>query len=116
MNHYQAEVFLSTEKLWKNPETGAFEGTDPDTHEEHGIVEIVKAPTLGLLKAKLQNRFFDFEKPIGADVQIFEGLLEIVCESDTHKDEIDHYSIVIFKVELTPIDLSNEPLFEGVAR
>lgn len=36
--YYEASIYLTTEELWLNPKTGAYEGCDPDTFQDCGVV------------------------------------------------------------------------------
>lgn len=122
--YFEAVVALSTENLWKNPETGEYEGCDPDSYQDHGVVLTLQDPTLEGLKKKIEQHYFDLEKPVGADVQIFDGALEIQYQGEhdyrTPKDEqipfIETARIVILKVEEEYLDLANEPLFSKISR
>lgn len=106
--YYKAYISLATEQMDD-------EGCIPETYQDFGVVETIQAPTLQELKEKISKQFFNLEKPIGADVQIFDSAIEISCEDDS-KPQINNYRITISKVEETYIDLSNEGLFKGVAR
>ncbi len=125
---YKAYISISIENLWRNPETGKFEGCDPDTHQECGVTEL-KAQTLEELKNKISSQFFDLDKPIGADVQIFDGRIKISYEGEHDinysipKDKrpeqipfIETASISIVRVEETEIDLANESIFSKIER
>jgi hypothetical protein len=82
------------------------------------------APTLEELKSKIEREYFSLDKPIGADVQIFDGRLEIQYQGEydyrTPKEEqipfIETVSIFISKVEETNVDLEIDPIFKNVAR
>lgn len=122
--YFKAVVALSTENLEKNPETGKYEGCDPDSYQDHGVVLTLQDPTLEGLKEKIAQHYFDLEKPVGADVQIFDGALEIQYQGEhdyrTPKDEqipfIETARIVFLKVEEEYLDLANEPLFSKISR
>lgn len=122
--YFKAYIAISTENLWKNFETGEYEGCDPDSYQDHGIVRELKDATLEGLKKKIEREFFNLEKPIGADVQIFDGVIEIQYEGEhdyrTPKAEqipfIETARITIAKVEETNLDLMNEPLFQKISR
>jgi hypothetical protein len=115
---------MATEDLWFNPETGHYEGCDPDTYQNHGVIRELTAPTLEELKSKIEREYFSLDKPLGADVQIFDGRLEIQYQGEhdyrTPKEEqipfIETVSIFISKVEETMVDLESESIFKNVAR
>lgn len=121
--YFKAYISMSTENLWKN-DLGEYEGCDPDTYQDHGIIAELQAPTLLELKAKIEKSYFNLDKPIGADVQIFDGRIEIQYQGEhdyrTPKSEqipfIETVSIVISSVDETYLDLANESIFKGVAR
>lgn len=116
--YFKAYVSLSTENL----------DTDgsclPDTYQDHGVVRDFTAPTLEELKKKIEKEYFNLEKPIGADVQIFDGRIDIqyIGEHDyrTPKSEqipfIETTSIYISKIEETYLDLANEEIFSKISR
>lgn len=122
--YFKAYISVATEKLWMNPETGSYEGCDPDTYQDQGVVRSITAPTLAELKAKIEREYFNLEKPIGADVQIFDGRIEIQYQGEhdyrTPKAEqipfIETTSIVISKVDETYLDLANEDIFSKISR
>lgn len=122
--YFKASISVSTENLWLNPETGTYEGSDPDTYQDHGITRELTAPTLKELKSKIECEYFSLDKPIGADVQIFDGRIEIQYSGEhdyrTPKEEqipfIETVYIYISKVEETEIDLEREELFKNVSR
>ncbi len=122
--YFKAYVSISTESLWMNPETKAYEGCDPDTYQDLGVVREIKDSTLEGLKAKISKEFFNLENPIGADVQIFDGAIEIQYqgEHDYRTPEADQIPfietarITISKVEETYLDLANEPTFSKISR
>lgn len=124
MAYYKAYIQISTVQYLKNTETGEFEGCDPDSYQDHGVVQTIQAPSLEELKQKISREFFNLEKPVGADVQIFDGSIEIQYEGEhdyrTPKSEqvpfIETARIVISKVEETYLDLSNEDLFKNIDR
>lgn len=118
---FKAEIYMSIEELELNSE-GVYEGCNPDSHQDFGIIRELNAPTLAELKAKIEREYFDFAKPIGADVQIFDGRIEISYEGEhdyrTPKEEqipfIATVSIYITKVEVESVDLNNEELFKNI--
>lgn len=110
---YKAYIHTSFER-YEYDETGMCEGVDPDSRIELGITE-KSAPTLEELKSKIEHEYFNLEKPIGADVQVFDGAIEISFETDDGKG-IENARIIIAKVEETYIDIASEPIFKGVAR
>lgn len=122
--YFKASISISTVNLWFNPETGAYEGCDPDTYQYYGIARELTAPTLKELKVKIEREYFSLDKPIGADVQIFDGRIEIQYEGEydyrTPKEDripfIETASVYISKVEEISIDLETEDLFKGVSR
>jgi hypothetical protein len=122
--YFKAYIAISTENLWRDPETGEYEGCDPDTFQDHGIVRELTDSTLEGLKNKIKREFFDLEKPIGADIQIFDGAIEIQYQGEhdyrTPKAEqipfIETARIVISKIEETYLDLANETIFKNVSR
>ena len=122
--YYMAYISKSIENLWKNPETGEYEGCDPDTYQDFGIVETIQAVDLANLKGKIEERYFNLENPIGADVQIFDGRIEIQYQGEhdyrtPKKDQIpfiETVSIVISKIDETYIDIANEPIFSKIER
>lgn len=122
--YFKASISISTENFWLNPETGDYEGCDPDTYQEHGIIRELTAPTLKELKVKIEREYFSLDKPIGADVQIFDGRIEIQYEGEhdyrmPREDRIpfiETVSVYISKVEEIPIDLETEEIFKGVSR
>jgi len=122
--YFKAYLSLTTEQLWLNPETNAYEGCDPDTFQDHGTIRELTAPTLQALKNKIEKEYFDLEKPIGADVQIFDGAIEIQYQGEhdyrTPKAEqipfIETVRITISQVEETYLDLANETIFKNISR
>lgn len=122
--YFKAYISVATENLWKNPETNEYEGCDPDTYQDHGIIRELTAPTLAELKTKIEHESFNLEKPIGADVQIFDGRIEIQYQGEhdyrTPKDEqipfIETMSIAISKIDETYLDLVNEEIFSKLSR
>lgn len=122
--YFKAYIAISTENLWKNPETNEYEGCDPDSYQDHGIVQTFQAVTLEELKNKIQKEFFNLEKPVGADVQIFDGAIEIQYQGEhdyrTPKAEripfIETARIVISKIDETYLDLANETIFKNISR
>jgi len=122
--YFKATVAISTENLWKNPETNEYEGCDPDSYQDHGIIRELTDSTLEGLKKKIEKEFFNLEKPIGAAVQIYDGSIEIQYQGEhdyrTPKSEqipfIETARIVISKVDETYLDLSNEELFKNISR
>jgi len=89
-----------------------------------GAVYSLQAPTLAELKTKISSEYFNLDKPIGADVQLYDGAIEICFdgEHDYRKsmDERDHtpfletIRITISQVDETYLDLSNDPLFKNI--
>lgn len=122
--YYKASITVSTENLWLNPKTNEYEGCDPDTFQDCGVVREITASTLVELKQKIEREYFNLEKPVGADVQIFDGRIEIQYEGEhdyrTPKAEripfIETTSIYISKVNEESIDLENEELFKNIPR
>lgn len=122
--YFKAYIAISTENLWKNPETNEYEGCDPDSYQDHGIIREIQASTLEELKNNIQKEFFNLEKPIGADVQIFDGAIEIQYQGEhdyrTPKAEqipfIETARIVISKIDETYLDLANETIFKNISR
>lgn len=122
--YFKAYIHMTTEQLWKDPKTGEYEGCDPDTFQDHGQVGTLQAPTLEELKTKIEKQYFNLEKPIGADVQIFDGRIEIQYQGEhdyrTPKDEqvpfIETVSIIISSVDETYLDLANESIFSKIER
>lgn len=122
--YFKAYIAISTENLWKNPKTNEYEGCDPDSFQDHGIIREIQASTLEELKNKVEKEFFNLEKPIGADVQIFDGAIEIQYQGEhdyrTPKAEqipfIETARIVISKVDETYLDLANETIFKNISR
>jgi hypothetical protein len=120
--YFKAYIAISTEQLWLNTETNAYEGTDPDTYQDHGVIETLRATTLDDLKNKISRQFFDLDKPIGADVQIFENRIEMSYQGENDyrlpkKEQIpfiENLTIIIVKIEETEIDLSTETLFKKI--
>ena len=115
--YFKAELYLSTEKMALDGD-----GLDPDSWQDIGLIGILQAPTLAELKKQIESEYFSLEKPIGADVQIFDGAIEINYEGEHHystpkAEQIPFFEtvrIIITQVEETTIDLSNEPLFSKV--
>jgi len=122
--YFKAYISVSTEQLEINIETNQYEGCNPDTYQDHGIIRELTAPTLVELKAKIESEYFNLEKPVGADVQIFDGRIEIQYQGEhdyrTPKNEqtpfIEITSIIISKVDETYLDLSNEEIFSKISR
>ena len=121
---FKAYISVSTEQLWKNPKTNEYEGCDTDSYQDLGIIRELTATTLEDLKNKIQKEYFNLEKPVGADVQIFDGRIEIQYQGEhdyrTPKAEqipfIETTSIVISKIDETYLDLANEKLFSKISR
>lgn len=116
--YYKASISVSTEQLDS-------EGScNPDTYQDHGQVRELTAASLKELKQKIEREYFNLENPIGADVQIFDGRIEIQYAGEhdyrTPKAEqvpfIETTSIVISKVDETYLDLASEPLFSKISR
>lgn len=122
--YYKAYISLATESLWLNPKTKEYEGCDPDTYQDHGIVRELTAPSLEELKKKIEKEYFSLDNPIGADVQIFDGRIEISSQGEhdyrTPEAEqipfIENFSIVISKIDETYLDLANEDIFSKISR
>lgn len=122
--YFKAYVALSTENLWLNPETNEYEGCDPDTFQDHGIVFTFQDSTLEGLKKQIEKHFFNLDKPIGADVQIFDGAIEIQYQGEhdyrTPKAEqipfIETARIVISKIDEAYLDLASETIFKNISR
>lgn len=122
--YYKASICLSTENLWLNPETNAYEGCDPDTYTDHGQIKELTAPTLNGLRTRIEKEYFKLLRPIGACVHIFENRIEIQCEGEhdyrvPKEDQIpfiETTSIYITQVKETEVDLSNEAVFADVDR
>lgn len=120
--YYEAEIYLSVELMTQNKK-GEWELGGTDYHD-HGLVETLTAPTVSKLIEKIEKRYFSLIKPIGADVQIYDGALEISYEGEhdyrTPKKEqtpfIETVRIVISKVEKEILDLAKLKEFKGVAR
>lgn len=91
-------------------------------HEQE--LEAIQAPTLAKLKEKISKRYFDLDKPIGADVQIFDNRIEISYEGEhdyrtSKKDQFlffETVSIYIAQVEETEVNLASEKLFSKIPR
>lgn len=115
--YYKAYISISTEQMDN-------EGCIPETYQDHGVVATIQKPTLEELISEISKQYFNLERPIGADVQIFDGSLEIQYEGEhdyrTPKAEqipfIETARITISKVDETYLDLSLEPAFSKVAR
>ena len=117
--YYKASICLSTKALWLNPETNTYEGCDPETYQNHGQIREIAAPTLNELRTKIEREYFKLSKPIGADVQIFDNIIEIQYEGEhdyrtPKKDRIpfiETTSIYITRVIETEVDLGKESVF-----
>lgn len=114
--YFKAMLAISTQQLELNPKTGKYEGSNPDTHEDHGVFETVTATTLEELVAKLKKRY-DLK-----DAELFEGVIQLsyMGEHDhrTPKEErvpfIEDLSIHFSRVEETPVtDVELKKLFKG---
>lgn len=122
--YYEAYIFISTVLLWLNPDTGDYEGCDPDSYQDHGTIDTIRAPSLAELKAAIERRYFSLDNPIGADVQIFENRIEIQYQGEhdyrTPKAEripfIETATITIAKITTEEVDLSSEMVFAKVPR
>lgn len=116
--YYKATVSITTEQI--DPDGGC----NPDSFQDHGIVQTFEKPTLEALKAEIEKHYFSLSNPIGADVQIFDGAIEIQYGGEHHystpKAEqipfIETARIVISRVEETYLDLASEPLFSSINR
>lgn len=106
--YYKAYISLATEQMDD-------EGCIPETYQDFGVIDTIQAPTLAGIKIAIEKRYFNLEKPIGANVQVFDGALEISYESDFAR-QIENVRITISKIDENYLDLSNEELFKGVAR
>lgn len=122
--YYKASVSMATENLWLNEKTNEYEGCDPDSFQFHGEIQSFKASTLPELKSIIEKNYFNLEKPVGADVQIYDNRIEISYQGEhdyrTPKKEqipfIETISIVISKVIETQINLEEELLFKNIPR
>ena len=121
--YFKAYISITTEQYELNPETGAYDGgIDPDSFTDHGVVDEFTDATLEGLVAKIENSYFSLTKPIGADVQIFDGAIEIQYSGEhdyrTPKAEqipfVETARVTISKVDETYLDLASEPLFKNL--
>jgi hypothetical protein len=116
---YQANVCLTTEQLdWVESEQ-AYIGCNPDTFQDHGIVQTIKNETLEGLFKELQRQFTI------KNWEVFEDRLEYQCDGEHHYNTpkadqipfIETYSISISKVThefLTEEEL--QKLLKGAAK
>lgn len=106
--YYKAVVTLSTEQLYWDEAEQAYIGCDPDTYQDHGIVDTITAPTIERLKEDLHRRY-DLR-----DAEVFEGRLEMqfAGEHDYRipvKERIpfiESFSVHITQVVETEVDAS----------
>lgn len=111
--YFKAYISITTEDLMTDG------SCDPDTFQDHGEIETFTKPTLAELKTEIGKRYFNLEKPIGADVQIFDGSIDICHLEQNLKTGQEYYEnirIMISKVDETFLDLSNEDAFKGVSK
>jgi hypothetical protein len=106
MKTYKAYIRRYIENLWLNPETGDYEGVDPDTYQDCGSLEPLTAPSKEELKEKIENLLgpieYDHENRYMVSFD-----LEYHCS--TPKEEqipaLDNYEIYIFEVTETDCTL-----------
>ena len=100
MKYYKAEILLSCEGfINNNPD----EGCDPDTYNDHGIIETITASTLDTLKDKINKRYDLklFEK--------FENRLEYSCEEmgNDRLPYLANYLICLSEGQWTELSIDN---------
>lgn len=123
MSYFKASICINTEELELNSD-GVYESCNPNTYQDHGVIRTFTAPTLLELKTILSKEFFNLDKPIGANVQIFENRIEIRYSGEhdyrTPKSEripfIETASVYIEKITSEEVDLTKEPLFSKIER
>lgn len=105
MNYFKADLLLSTEQLWLNPQ-GEYEGVDPDTYQDCGVIETITAETLVDLKAKIQKRLTNLDKFELVDDEDDMAHFEWQCDGEhdyrtPSKDQIpfiESWSLYIYRV------------------
>lgn len=118
--YYEAEIYLSVEFMTKNKK-GEWE-FGGDEYHDHGLVDTLTAPSLPKLIEEIEKRYFNLIKPIGADVQIFDGALEICYEGEPdYRDKnptpfMETARIIISKVQKETLDLAKVKEFNKVSR
>lgn len=106
--YYKAEISITTENLWLNPETQEYEGCDPDTFQDHGVVNTIIKSSIEELKKEIEKQFFKIKE----QGQLFDGCLEFSYDGEhdyrTPKSEqvpfIETARIYICQVGETIID------------
>ena len=120
---YKATIEIAREQLWLNKD-GEYEGVDPDSYESLGIIDEIKRRSVKELKEEIEKKYFNLDKPIGADVQIFEGTIIIQYEGEhdyrtPKKDQIPFIEtarIVISKIDEKYVDISSLAEFKKIPR
>lgn len=120
---YKATIEMAREQLWLNKD-GEYEGVDPDSYETLGVVGEIKRRSIKELKEEIEKRYFNLDKPIGADVQIFDGTIIIQYEGEhdyrtPKKDKIpfiETVRIVISKVDEKYLDIASLAEFKKIPR
>lgn len=110
MSYFKAEISISTERMELNSD-GVYEGHDPDTFQDHGIVETLTATTLDELKRKIEKRYVS----IKGNGCLFDGCLELQYEGEYHYNTppeervpfTETARIIISEVSETVLDISN---------
>lgn len=110
MSYFKAVVLMSTENLWLNHETGDYEGTDPDTFQDNGIIRTFTSDSIENIKDQLTREFFkNWELYIEDDGS--NACLQMSQEGEhdyrTPKEDripfIENYTVYITHVVETPI-------------
>lgn len=104
--YFKADLILSTENLWLNPQ-GEYEGCDPGTYQDHGVIESYTAPTLQELKLKIERRLNNLTRFEVVDDGENQAHLEYQCDGEhdyrTPKEDripfIETWSIYITRIE-----------------
>lgn len=81
MKYYKAEISLATEFYELNAK-GEYDGINPDSYQDQGVIMTLQDGYLTELKKKIAAHYFCLEKPAGADVQVFEGRIEIQYDGE----------------------------------
>lgn len=106
--YYKAKITLSTENLWLNKKTGQYEGCDPDTFQDNGIILEYKG-TLEEIKNKLKREIAKIES---WEYDEINNCLNWSCEGEYDyrmpKEDripfIENYSLYLVKVEETEMN------------
>lgn len=104
--YYKATIVRHTEELEYCPKEEAYIGCNPDTFQDHGVIDEMEAPTKEELKKKLESQYGELEYDI-------DNRYQFSCDLEYHysvpKEEqvpaIDTYEFYITEVTETDCKL-----------